>query len=46
MNETKNEALVAQVRMAFLSGKPVRVYWQPGACAGSSPAPHYIKIYK
>lgn len=41
-----NEGLISQVKMAFLSGKQINVYWDWENCAGSAISPHYIKVYR
>jgi hypothetical protein len=40
----ENEELIAMVKMAFLSGKTVRVQWRFLDCTGSAPRPHYLKL--
>ena len=44
--EPENEELIAQVKMAFLSGKQVKVSWYDDECAGGAPLPFYIKTYR
>ena len=38
--------LIDQVKMAFLSGKQVKVTWNTGACTGGGMRPHYVKVYR
>lgn len=40
------DELIAQVKMAFLSGKQVKVSWKSTGCAGGAPTPFYIKVYR
>ena len=42
----QNDELIAQVKMAFLSGRKINVYWDSGTCVGGAPGPHYIKTYR
>jgi len=44
--EPTNAPLIDQVKMAFLSGKQIKVTWNTGACTGGGVRPHYIKIYR
>ena len=45
-DEPQNEELIAQIKMAFLSGKQLNATWDRGTCAGGAVAPHYIKLYR
>ena len=47
---TADAQLVAVIKMAFLSGKSVKVYWNKQDCTGTgtsgSTEPYYIKVYQ